>query len=71
VHSTEQQDTQLKLGSVFITPTTVTSDLLNLIPVTPFPPSDDVRHDSVEEIPSYKTSTDIIMFRETFQEFLS
>jgi hypothetical protein len=35
-----------------------------------FPPQKDVRDDSVQQIPLYKTSRDINMFREAFQEFL-
>jgi len=42
-----------------------------LIPVTPVPPSEDVRHYSLQETPLYRISREITMFREAFQEFLS
>jgi len=42
-----------------------------LKPVTSFPPRKDVRNYSLQEIPFYRISMKITMFREAFQEFLS
>jgi hypothetical protein len=47
---------------------TVTSE--TSIPVTPVPPSEHVRPDSLQEIPLYRTSREITMFREAFQELM-
>jgi len=42
-----------------------------LKPAITFPTWEEVRHDSLQEIPLYRTSREITMFREAFQEFLS
>ena len=40
-------------------------------PVASFPPRQDIRHDSLQEIPFYSTSMEITMFKEASQELMS
>ena len=75
------QKNKLKSGSVVITWSAIGFDspLLHQWPVTLYalksdislPPWKDIRHDSIQEIHSYRTSTEITIFIEAFQEFLS
>ena len=76
-----QQRHKLNSGSKIITLSAIGSwiSLLHqwpvipsaLKPVTSFPPRKDVRNYSLQEIPFYRISMKITMFREAFQEFLS
>ena len=80
VNSTLQKN-KLKSGFIVITCSAIGFDspLLHQWPVTLYalksdtslPPWKDIRHDSVQEIHSYRTSTEITIFIEAFQEFLS
>ena len=51
--------------------TSVTYDSLALKPTITFSPKENVRHDLLQEIPFYRNSRDITMFRKAFQKFLS
>jgi hypothetical protein len=40
-------------------------------PAIKFSPRENIRHDLLQEIPFYRISREITMFRKAFQEFLS